>query len=221
MASTGGRVGKEEIQIGAESKPRYEFRSFGQDFDRIHHRMARLSLPVPEEIWERVSDETYIISRWTDRINAKIREDQLDVKQLAETVEGCELWTPLMKMRFPLPAEVVVHEVFPLLDAQIPEVIDGKISFNEFNALVQTCPDVQIVRIRKRRFAYLVDRAICEYATVLVNGARIVTVSCESTDPDHLRRAQLDIGMSELENINYIQAIKRVIGITRLPLANE
>ncbi len=53
------------MKIGEVSKPRFEFRSFGQCFCEAHKRMARLSMPVPEKVWERLSDEIYIISRKT------------------------------------------------------------------------------------------------------------------------------------------------------------
>ena len=55
-----------ELKIGEISKPRFEFRSFGQCFCEAHKRMARLSVPVPEKVWERESDEIYIISRKND-----------------------------------------------------------------------------------------------------------------------------------------------------------
>lgn len=53
-------MAKEEMKIGEISKPRFEFRSFGQCFCEAHKRMARLSVPVPEKVWERHSDEIYI-----------------------------------------------------------------------------------------------------------------------------------------------------------------
>ena len=46
-------MAKEEMKIGEVSKPRFEFRSFGQCFCEAHKRMARLSMPVPEKVWER------------------------------------------------------------------------------------------------------------------------------------------------------------------------
>ncbi len=43
-------MSKEQMEIGAISKPRFEFRSFGQNFDEAAKRMARLSVPVPEKV---------------------------------------------------------------------------------------------------------------------------------------------------------------------------
>ena len=61
-----------ELKIGEISKPRFEFRSFGQCFCEAHKRMARLSVPVPEKVWERESDEIYIISRKNDINHTKL-----------------------------------------------------------------------------------------------------------------------------------------------------
>lgn len=36
-----------------------------------------------------------------------------------------------------------------------------------------------------------------------------------------LRRTIADVGLEGVENINYLQAIKRVIGMSNKPLANE
>ena len=73
-------MSKEELKIGEESKPRFEFRSFGQNFDNSAKRMARLSMPVPEKVWERYSDEIYILSRTNDINNTKIRDGKMDIK---------------------------------------------------------------------------------------------------------------------------------------------
>ena len=73
-------MAKEEMKIGEVSKPRFEFRSFGQCFCEAHKRMARLSMPVPEKVWERLSDEIYIISRKNDINNNKIRDGKMFIK---------------------------------------------------------------------------------------------------------------------------------------------
>ena len=64
-------MAKEELKIGEISKPRFEFRSFGRCFCEAGKRMARLSVPVPEKVWERHSTETYIVSRTNDVNNTK------------------------------------------------------------------------------------------------------------------------------------------------------
>ena len=64
-------MGKSEMKIGEISKPRFEFRTFGQNFDESTKRMARLSVPIPEKVWKRESDEIYILSKTNDINNTK------------------------------------------------------------------------------------------------------------------------------------------------------
>ncbi len=200
---------------------RFEFRTFGQEFGRIHHRMSRLSVPVPEQDWERRSDELYIVSRTNDVHNTKIRDGKMDIKSWVQTVEGLEQWKPLMKGAFPLPPAVLRDEVLPAFQVPLPELPPGDCSHEAFVALVRAHPDLAVVRVRKQRFGYIVHGTICEYAVVLINGARVVSVSAESADPAALHRTIADTGMTGLENINYLQAIKRVLGMIPKPLANE
>ena len=48
-------MSKEKLNIGEISKPRFEFRTFGRDFSESAYLMSRLSVPVPEKVWERHS----------------------------------------------------------------------------------------------------------------------------------------------------------------------
>ena len=86
--------------------------------------------------------------------------------------------------------------------------------------MVEKHPDLQAVKVHKRRFGYLVNDTICETGTVLINGARVETISSESTEIEDIKKTIKDLGLEEVENINYLQAIKRVIGMINKPLAN-
>ena len=61
----GSIMGKEKLNVGEISKPRFEFRSFGQDFNKQAERMARLSISIPEKLRVRHSPETYITVSYT------------------------------------------------------------------------------------------------------------------------------------------------------------
>ncbi|MEC8869610.1 MAG: hypothetical protein VYD96_00055, partial [Pseudomonadota bacterium] len=106
-------MAKEKLKVGEISKPRFEFRSFGQDFTKAAERMARLSEPIPEKLWVRESDEIYIVSRMNDVNNTKIRDKKMDIKAYVQTVDGLEQWNPLMKGEFPIAASVLRDKVFP------------------------------------------------------------------------------------------------------------
>lgn len=213
-------MSKEKIEIGEQSKPRFEFRTFGQNFDEIHKRMARLSVPIPEKVWERHSDEIYIMSRTNDINNTKIRNGKMDIKTYVQTVDGLEQWNPLMKGEFPMKTEMLLKEVFPAFQVEIPSLTNEEYTYEEFMQMINAHPDLQAVRVNKQRFGYMVNDTICEYGIVLINGARVVTINSESTEVDDILRTMKDIGAGGIENINYLQAIKRVIGMIDKPLAN-
>lgn len=214
-------MSKEKFEIGQASKPRFEFRSFGQNFDNAQFRMSRLSVPVPEKVWERHSEEIYIMSRTNDINNTKIRDGKMDIKTYVQTVDGLEQWNPLMKGEFPMKATMLREEVFPAFMVEMPELSKDEYSYEEFIGMINDHRDLQAVRVKKQRFGYMVNDTICEYGIVLINGARLVTVNSESTEVEDIRKTISDLGLEGVENINYLQAIKRVIGMIEKPLANE
>lgn len=213
-------MGKEELKIGEISKPRFEFRSFGQNFDQAHFRMSRLSVPVPEKVWERHSDEIYILSRTNDINNTKIRDGKMDIKTYVQTVNDLEQWNPLMKGEFPISAEVLKNEVFPAFMVEMPELTKDTYTCDEFILMVREHADLAAVKVHKQRFGYMVNNTICEFGIVLINGARLVTINSESTETEDILKTISDLGLEGVENINYLQAIKRVIGMIDKPLAN-
>lgn len=214
-------MSKEKMEIGAISKPRFEFRTFGQCFCDAHKRMARLSVPVPEKVWERTSDEIYIISRTNDINNTKIRDGKMDIKTFVRTVDGLEQWNPLMKGEFPIARTVLEKEVFPAFMVEMPALTKDTYAYEEFIKMVEEHPDLAAVRVHKQRFGYMVNDTICEAGNVLINGAKVVTINSESTEIEDIKKTVADIGLQGVENINYLQAIKRVIGMSPKPLANE
>lgn len=209
------------MEIGEISKPRFEFRTFGQDFTKAIERMARLSVPVPEKVWERHSDEIYIISRTNDINNTKIRDGKMDIKTYVQTVDGLEQWNPLMKGEFPISSEVLKNEVFPAFMVKMPELTKETYTYEEFISMVNAHPDLQAVRVHKQRWGYMVNDTICEAGAVIINGAKVMTINSESTELEDIKKTIKDVGLEGVENINYLQAIKRVIGMSDKKLANE
>ena len=212
---------KEKMKIGEISKPRFEFRTFGRDFDDAAYLMSRLSVPVPRKVWERTSEETYIISRTNDVNNTKIRDGKMDIKTFVKEVDGLEQWNPLMKGEFPIKAEVLKNEVFPAFKVEgMPELEKDEYTLEEFLQMVNEHPDLQAVTVEKERYGYMVNDTICEYAVVYINGASVVTVNSESTEVEDIKKTISDLELDGVENINYLQAIKRVTGMIDKKLAN-
>jgi hypothetical protein len=144
----------------------------------------------------------------------------MDIKTYVQTVQGLEQWNPLMKGEFPIKTEVLRNEVFPAFMVDMPSITTEEVSYDEFINMVKNHPDLAAVRVHKQRLGYMVNNTICEYGEVLINGARLVTINSESTEVEDILKTMQDVGLEGVENINYLQAIKRVIGMIDKPLAN-
>jgi hypothetical protein len=213
-------MSKEKMKIGEISKPRFEFRSFGRDFSEVAYLMSRLSVPVPNKVWERTSDEIYILSKTNNLNNTKIRKAKIDIKTFVCEEDGLEQWNPLMKGEFPIKAELLKNEVFPAFMVVMPDLEKDEYSLDEFLQIVKNHPDLQAVSVEKERFGYMINDTICERANVWINGAMVVSVNSESTEIEDIKKTIQELNLQGVENINYLQAIKRVIGMIDKGLAN-
>lgn len=213
-------MSKTKLKIGEISKPRFEFRTFGQDFLESSQLMAALSIPVPEKVRHRQSDEIYIVSRTNDINNTKIRNGKMDIKTYVQTIDGLEQWNPLMKAEFPISSTILINDVFPAFQVEMPELTKDEYSMDEFLKMIEANSDLQAVKVHKERYGYMVNDTICEVANVLINGAKVVTINSESTEIEDIQKTMNDIKLNNIENINYLQVIKRVIGMINKPLAN-
>ena len=210
----------EKMKVGEISKPRFEFRSFGQDFNNQAARMARLSIPIPEKLWVRHSPEIYIMSRINDINNTKIRDGKMDIKTYVQTVDGLEQWNPLTKTEYPVSMDFLKSDIFPAFQVDIPSFNKSEYTMDEFLEMVKSQSELQAVRVVKERFGYMVNNTICEVGNVIINGAKVMSINSESTELDDIKKTMSDVGLDGVENINYLQAIKRVLGWIDKPLAN-
>jgi len=204
----------------AESSPRFEFRTFGKNFTEAVQRMRLLSVPVPEKVKERYSEEIYLVSEKNDISNIKIRDRKIDIKTLVQCINGLEQWQPLFKADFPVTREILEKQIFPAFQTIMPVYINAQYSMNGFVDMISNQPGIQAIDVHKHRFGYVVNGTICEVASVIINGVRVSTISSESTEVDDIKKTIIELGLSDVENINYTQAIKRIIGMVKKPLAN-
>ncbi len=207
-------MSKTKLKVGEISKPRFEFRTFGQGFENEEYRMSQFSVPVPEKVWERKSEEVYIVSKTNDINNTKIRDGKMDIKTFVKEVDGLEQWNPLLKAEFPLKAKFIKEKLFPAFQTECPELRKNEYSYDEFMKIINNHKDLQAVSVKKHRFGYMVNDTICEYAEVLINGALVCSINSESTEIEDIKKTMEDVGLTKYENINYLQAIKRVIGMS-------
>ena len=209
-------MNKAEQNKGASTKPRFEFRAFGQQFEDKIEKMNQLSTV------ERIRDiyEVYLMSVGNSKNNVKIRNKMMDIKVLLEKKELLELWEPYLVGNFPMKASLIEAEVFPAFGVEAPQFSREVYTLEQFlDELISPDPDIIAVYTQKKRYAYTINNCICEYAEVMINGALIKTIAIESVDVKDVVDTKTMIGFAEQEeNVHYPFAIKRVIGLESRPL---
>jgi hypothetical protein len=194
--------------------PRYEFRTFAQNFGLVEDKIRSLSHCEKY----RESREIYVLSVDNNENNTKIRDDKMDIKVIVKEEQGLEQWAPRMKGEFPMIVETIRDEVFPALGVPVPRFKRSRYTLDQFQyELIRPHKDLSAAQVIKRRFGFTVSGCITEIADLLVNGAAIRTVAVESEDPEAVLHAMEILGLGAYENVNYLLAIKRIIGMEPVP----
>lgn len=193
--------------------PRYEFRAFAQNFGLAEEKIRKLS--TLDKFRE--SSEIYILSPGNNENNVKIRYHTLDIKVWVKEEKGLQQWKPHMQAEFPVKMQVLRDDVFPALGAAVPEFHRSEYTLEQFlEDIMIPHPQVVFARVFKRRFGYTINGCISEIAELLINGAAIKTMAVESADIAAVLKAKEMLGLHEYENVNYVLAIKRILGMEPL-----
>jgi hypothetical protein len=190
-----------------EIKPRFEFRIWAESLAPLRAKLA-----VMAEGREKSSEETYLISAATDRCNAKIRADLMDIKVLIAVERGLEQWNPTLKAGFPLHATTITSQVFPSLQLEAPALAKPEYTFDEFlNEVIRPNPKIAIVAVTKVREQFNIGVCATEHSRITINGVPRDTVAVESTDADAVLELVEKLGIHE-PNVSYIREIRRILG---------
>jgi hypothetical protein len=197
----------------AEAKnivPRAEFRVFGQGIiNTVETAMWKAQATLFKI---RQSIEIYILSRHTNEANVKIRDGLLDIKtKVGETPERFEIFQPCGKFRFSV-ARGELRTIFDNLLVKV-ELNKDTYSLNQFLSMINEHGDTVAVDVQKERYGFTVNGVICEYARVLFNGAMVETACVESENYAAMKGAAEALEIAALENVNYLKAAKRVVGL--------
>ncbi|MGD2096006.1 MAG: hypothetical protein PVG35_00405 [Desulfobacterales bacterium] len=196
------------------TQARYEFRAFAQHFGLAEEKMRKLA----QFEKYRESSEIYILSATNEVHNIKIRYDTLDIKVFVKEEQGLQQWQPKMKVQFPVNMTIIRDEVFPALNVTVPGFKRPEYTLAQFQRdIIQVHPALSVARVFKRRFGYTINGCISEIAELTVNGAAIKTIAVESIDVQTVLQAKEILGLQEYENVSYLLAIKRILGMAPLP----
>lgn len=190
----------------AEIKPRFEFRIWAESLTPLRAKLAAMA-----EGSEKSSEETYLISAATERCNAKIRADLMDIKVLIAVERGLEQWNPTLKAGFPLDTATITEKVFPSLQLEAPALAKTEYTFDEFlNEVIRPNPKIAIVAVTKVRNQFNIGACATEYSRITINQVPRDTVAVESTDADAVLELVEKLGIHE-PNVSYIREIRRIL----------
>jgi hypothetical protein len=201
-----------------ELQPRYEFRAFAQHFGLVEEKMRKLS--KLEKFRE--SSEIYILSAKNNKSNVKIRYDALDIKVFVKEDRGLQQWRPQFREEFPIKRKTIRDEMMAALGVAVVELNRSEYTPDQLlERIIEPHPELVLARVFKRRFGYTINGCISEIAELLINGAAIKTIAIESVDAEAVLKAKEMLGLQEYENVNYLLAIKRILGLESLRQENK
>lgn len=187
--------------------PRWEWRTFGEDFGAADARFATLS---PERVQE--SDETYLLSARSDA-SVKVRDGLMDVKELQEVNgDGLEQWKPVMKAEYPLSPDDV-RAVLTALGVPSPALSGDEYTLDRLvGEVVDPSPDLRAVEVHKQREHFTVGGAMAELSEIRTAEGSRRTIAVESEDPALVVAAVRELGLPLSPNVCLARGLKELTG---------
>jgi len=184
--------------------PRWEWRTFGDDFGTSEERFASLT---PERVQE--SDEIYVLSTRSDA-SVKVRDGLMDVKHLRTVNEdGLEQWIPVLKAEFPLgPPEAAM--LYATL--RLPGSAGEALPLDDLLATVEEASELRWVQVHKRRTRYTVGGCMSELSDISADGHATRTIAVELEDPARVIAAVRELGLGERKNTCMARGLKALVG---------
>jgi exopolyphosphatase/guanosine-5'-triphosphate,3'-diphosphate pyrophosphatase len=189
--------------------PRWEWRTFGQEFGPAEPRFAALGAEKVQK-----SDEIYLLAAGSDA-NVKIRDQLLDIK-LLDSVDshGLEQWRPVLKEPFPL-VEALVGQLRAALSLPHRMFAGAGLELDQLLAeLARPGGPARIVNVAKTRTRYHAHGCVAELTHVVADGKKVRTVAIEDEDPAKLIAAVRTMGLDGYPNISYPRGLKQTIGMS-------
>ncbi|MDT8899848.1 hypothetical protein [Anaeroselena agilis] len=187
--------------------PRWEWRTFGKEFPAFAETLKKYGEPSVKR-----SEEHYILSRASDE-NIKIREDLVDIKSLKNVKDGLEQWDPIFKEGFPID-QGKLTSLFKVFNVPVPELKRSTYVYEQFlDEVIVPNSQLEVVYVKKVRYIYSINGCAVELAETEFNGKPFQTACVEHIDPAVVMATVNELGLQGQENINYIKAMKKSVGM--------
>lgn len=186
--------------------PRWEWRAFSASLMELRQNLSGIHMESIREI-----QETYLLCRKSSH-NAKIRNGILDFKWRKQIDgQGLELWDPILKSGFPCDAKLIT-QVFAAWTLPPPVLDRGAYTLAQFlQEVVTPSEDVKALEVRKHREGFTLEGTTCEFARITAEGITFESFCVEHEDPQLVLNVLRKLGLEGRLNINYPEALKRVL----------
>lgn len=193
-------------EAGHRDVARYEFRLFGPRLAELARQLPALFSPT------RTSEQAdlYIVGMHGEDRNVKIRERELQIKQMVPNGAGLQQWLPRMSPPFPLTPAQFEAVTGRHCEAPVePDVFLDRLCKNAGRAVC--------LHVRKTRSHYDGEGVSAEFARVVINGAYVESLAIEGLDADALLAASSKLGLDNFDNVSYVSLLHRLTHLSRLP----
>ncbi len=188
--------------------PRWEWRTFSPAFAKAEARIRQLGEPLV-----RTASETYVVSLNSDK-NTRIRHGVVGIKRLERTDDHhLERWFPILREELPLRRETLDDVLAAWGLAPIPLDGDSITLERLLDEIVRPHPRLRAVTVEKERHGFRLEGCLAEVVEVTFDGVPFRTLSVESEDEVRLVSTLRDLGLDGLENVSYLTALRRFLGL--------
>ena len=199
------------IENTSQIVPRWEWRAFDDNYLAFKGLFENF-----KPFLQKKSEEIYFLIPNLD-INVKIRYQLLDVKhRLGVDERGLEQWVPLAKYELPL-NQVAFNELSKLLGFSHRNN-DWPLSEVDFISSLPREANISTVSIKKVRNRYEINDVLGEFTQIWIERRKTYTIAFEHENPQKINEIRRLMGIENVPNENYPEALKRLFSYTKEPL---
>ena len=194
--------------MSVEIVPRWEWRTFGNDFGAADEALGALEVERIEE-----SADLYLLFRESDA-TVKVRHGLLDVKGLLTVDDdGLEHWVPVAKHPFPVSRDDVAAALARLhVVAPLPLDREAYTAEELLDEVVRPVDALRAVVTHKRRTHYIVDGCMAEVCEIRTDEGSTRSLVLESENPARVMAALRFLGLTARANVCMVRGLKALVG---------
>ena len=183
-------------------EPRFEYRVWNPPapvMDAVRHRGRHTGRSQVRDC--------YVLGHDPD-LNAKIREDRLEVKRLLDRRSGFERWEAAWSADAPFESSVI-KRLYDEFGLPIRDGGAGPHTVDELVSMLRESGHLHVAWVSKRREFFEIEGASAELTEVAVEAIdrTMTTAAVEGLDHERLVRLGEELGITDLDNIPVDRAV--------------